>query len=63
MKTGIVKSYNIVYGFGFIKEFISQKDFYFDDAGLKETIKENDKVTFELKDGENGVNAVDIRQA
>ncbi len=63
MKTGIVKSYNEAHGFGFIKEFMSQKDFYFSEDGLKESIKENDEVTFELEDGKNGVNAVDIRQA
>jgi len=61
MKTGIVKSYNDSQGFGFIKEYTSQKDFYFNEEGLRERIKENDEVTFELEDGKNGVNAVDIR--
>lgn len=63
MRTGIVKSYNDLQGFGFIKEFSSQKDFYFNLDGLKESIKENDEVTFELENGESGLNAIDVRQA
>ncbi len=62
MKTGIVKSYDDLNGFGIIMEFASQKDFYVREDGLKESIKENDEVTFELEEGENGLHAIDIRQ-
>jgi cold shock protein len=63
MKTGIVKSYDDLNGFGIIMELASQKDFYVREDGLKESIKENDEVTFELEEGENGLHAIDIRQA
>lgn len=63
MNTGTIKSYNKLKRFGYIKDLASQKDFYFHEDGLKESIKENDEVTFELEEGENGLNAIEIRQA
>ena len=62
METGIVKTYNNLKRFGFIKDLASQKDIYFHEDGLKEGIKENDEVSYELEEGENGLMAVDVRQ-
>ncbi len=63
MKTGIVKSYDDLKGFGIIMEFASQKDFYVQEDSLKESIKENDEVTFELDVWKKGLKAVDVRLA
>jgi len=61
MIKGTVKFYNDSKGFGFIKDDDSQKDYYVHSSGLKENIKENDKVSFELEQGKKGLNAVNVK--
>ena len=63
MNTGTVKFYNHLRGFGIIKDLATQKDFHVYVDGLKESIKDNDEVTFELEEGKNGLHAIDVRQA
>ena len=63
MKTGTVKFYNEFKGFGFIKDDDSDKEYFVHSSGLKDTIRENDKVTFELAEGKKGINAVDVKIA
>lgn len=63
MSKGIVKFYNEYRGFGFIKEENSPKEYFVHSSGLKEIIKENDKVTFELEQGRKGLNAVNVKLA
>jgi CspA family cold shock protein len=62
MKTGTVKFFNEAKGFGFIKEDGGQEIFVHV-TGLKEEIRENDKVTFEVEQGKKGLNAVNVSVA
>jgi CspA family cold shock protein len=62
MKNGTVKFYNEAKGFGFIKEEGGQ-DIFVHATGLQETIRENDKVVFEVQEGKKGLNAVNVRLA
>jgi CspA family cold shock protein len=50
MKTGVVKFFNEAKGFGFIKEDGGQEIFVHA-SGLKEDIRENDNVVFEIQEG------------
>ncbi|MBI4648989.1 MAG: cold shock domain-containing protein [Bacteroidia bacterium] len=61
MNNGTVKFYNELKGFGFIKDTNSGKEYYVNASGLKDSIKENDKVTFELEEGKKGLNAVNVK--
>jgi cold shock protein len=63
MSKGTVKFYNEFKGFGFIKEENSPKEYYVHSTGLKENIKENDVVTFDLEPGKKGLNCVNVRLA
>ena len=63
MSKGTVKFYNEFKGFGFIKEEDSPKEYYVHSTGLKENIKENDVVTFDLEPGKKGLNCVNVRLA
>ncbi len=63
MSKGTVKFYNEFKGFGFIKEDDSSKEYFVHSSGLKENIKENDAVTFDLEQGKKGLNAVNVRLA
>lgn len=62
MKNGVVKFFNETKGFGFIKEESGQEIFVHV-SGLTETIRENDKVTFETQEGKKGLNAVNVKLA
>lgn len=63
MNKGTVKFFNDSKGFGFIKDSDSTNEYYVHSDGLKESIKENDKVTFELEKGKKGLNAVNVKLA
>ena len=63
MKNGIVKFFNDSKGFGFIKEADSVKEYFVHSSGLKDSIKENDEVTFDLEPGKKGLNAVNVKLA
>jgi cold shock protein len=63
MSKGTVKFFNESKGFGFIKEENTQKDYFVHSSGLKETISENDQVTFDLEMGKKGLNAVNVKLA
>lgn len=63
MNKGTVKFYNDSKGFGFIKDLETSKDYYVHSSGLKESIKENDKVSFDLEQGRKGLNAVNVKLA
>jgi len=62
MKKGTVKFFNEAKGFGFIKEDGGQEIFVHV-TGLKEEIRENDEVTFEVENGKKGLNAVNVSLA
>ena len=64
MNTGSVKFYNETKGYGFIKDDNEdQKEYFVHATGLNDKVKQNDKVTFELKEGKKGVNAINVTKA
>ncbi|MDX2191215.1 MAG: cold shock domain-containing protein [Bacteroidota bacterium] len=62
MLTGSVKFYNETKGYGFIKDDAEDKEYFVHATGLTDKVKQNDKVTFELKNGKKGVNAVNVKK-
>ncbi len=62
MKKGVVKFFNPIKGFGFIKEDNGQEIFVHK-TGLKDEIRENDVVMFDVEEGRKGLNAVNVRLA
>jgi cold shock protein len=63
MNKGTVKFFNVSKGFGFIKDADSNNEYFVHVSGLKDQIKENDVVTFELAEGKKGINAVNVKLA
>ena len=63
MKEGTVKFFNETKGFGFVKETSSGQEYFVHVSGLVDQIRENDEITFELKEGKKGLNAVNVRVA
>lgn len=63
MQEGTVKFFNESKGFGFVKDDQSEKEYFVHISGLVDKVRENDKVTFELKEGKKGLNAVNVRLA
>ncbi len=61
MKEGTVKFFNDTKGFGFIKDSESDNEYFVHVSGLIDEIREDDKVTFELKEGKKGLNAVNVK--
>lgn len=63
MNTGKVKFFNDSKGYGFIKEENSDKEYFVHVSGLIDEVKQDDAVTFELKEGKRGLNAVNVKLA
>jgi len=63
MNKGVVKFFNESKGFGFIKDENSSNEYFVHSSGLKQRIKENDVVTFDLEQGKKGLNAVNVKLA
>jgi cold shock protein len=61
MKEGIVKFFNESKGYGFVKETGSEKEYFVHISGLIDEIRQDDEVTFELKEGKKGLNAINVR--
>lgn len=57
---GTVKFFNAEKGFGFIKNDNGGEDIFVHATGVKEEIKENDNVEYELQQGRKGMNAVNV---
>ena len=60
MKNGTVKFFNDSKGFGFITEEGSKTDHFVHISGLVDEVREGDAVTFELKEGRKGLNAINV---
>jgi len=58
-KSGTVKFFNQEKAFGFIKQD-NGEEIFVHVSGLKEDIKQNDRVTFEVTQGKKGLNAVNV---
>ena len=63
MEKGTVKFFNDAKGFGFIKIDGTGQEVFVHVSGLKDTIRENDSVVFELQQGKKGPNAVNVKLA
>jgi len=62
MNTGKVKFFNESKGFGFIADEESGKEYFVHVTGLIDEIRENDVVSYDLKEGKKGLNAVDVKR-
>ena len=60
---GTVKFFNDSKGFGFIIDEENGKEYFVHISGLIDEVAEGNEVTFELKEGRKGLNAVDVRLA
>ncbi|MFC6999491.1 cold-shock protein [Rufibacter roseus] len=63
MNTGTVKFFNTEKGFGFIKDNNTNEEYFVHVTGLVDEVRENDEVTFDLKEGRKGLNAVNVKRA
>lgn len=61
MKKGTVKFFNSMRGFGFIVVEGSDEEIFVHKSEVKGTIRENDKVEFEIQKGKKGLNAVNVK--
>ncbi|MBT8261591.1 MAG: cold shock domain-containing protein [Bacteroidia bacterium] len=61
MNTGTVKFFNNAKGFGFITEEGSDKEHFVHVTGCIDEIREGDTVEFDLKEGNKGLNAVNVK--
>ncbi len=61
MKTGIVKFFNEVRGFGFIKVDETGEEVFVHKSDVQGKIRENDAVEFEVQKGKKGLNAVGVK--
>jgi len=60
MEKGTVKFFNDTKGFGFIIDEASKQEYFVHVSGLVNEIREGDNVEFELKEGNKGLNAVNV---
>jgi cold shock CspA family protein len=60
IRLGKVEFFNHEKGFGFIKENDTQEKYFVHVSSLTEEIEENDKVSFEVEQGQRGLNAVRV---
>jgi len=61
MSTGTVKFFNRVKGFGFIIQDDGGKDVFVHKNGLIDEINEGDKVSYDVEEGQKGLNAVNVK--
>lgn len=62
MLTGTVKFYNDAKGFGFIVDDESQNDVFVHATGLVDKVAQDDKVTYDVKEGKQGLNAINVKK-
>ena len=60
MQEGTVKFFNNSKGFGFITPADSGADIFVHTTGLKDEIRENDRVQYNTEQGQKGLNAIDV---
>jgi CspA family cold shock protein len=61
MTEGTVKFFNEAKGFGFIVPSNGGQDIFVHVSGLRDEIRENDKVTFEVENGKKGLSAINVK--
>jgi CspA family cold shock protein len=63
MNRGTVKFFNASKGYGFIKNGSTGEEIFVHVSGLNDEIQENDEVTYDVKEGRKGLNAVNVSRA
>ncbi|MFC6101121.1 cold-shock protein [Olivibacter domesticus] len=63
MQEGVVKFFNETKGFGFITPNDGGREIFVHSSGLKDRIRENDDVVFDVEQGQKGLNAVNVKLA
>ena len=63
MITGTVKWFNDAKGFGFIVDDETGNEIFVHITGLVDQIKEDNNVSFDVKEGKKGLNAVNVKLA
>ena len=61
MSNGTVKFFNDFKGFGFITPDDGSKDVFVHKNGLVDKITEEDKVSYDVEQGQKGLNAVNVK--
>ncbi len=59
--TGTIKFFNETKGFGFIRHDETNAETFVHVSGLRDQVRENDRVEFETQQGKKGLNAVNVR--
>lgn len=62
MATGTVKFFNESKGYGFIVDDESGKEVFVHASGLSESVRENDKVSYDETEGRKGINAINVKK-
>lgn len=62
MKTGTIKFFKTDKGFGFITTD-SNEEIFFHVSGLVDQVTKGDRVSFDVKEGVKGLNAINIKKA
>ncbi|MCH8555805.1 MAG: cold shock domain-containing protein [Schleiferiaceae bacterium] len=60
MNQGTVKFFNASKGYGFIRNDNTGEEVFVHVSGLNDEIQDNDTVTFDVKEGRKGLNAVNV---
>jgi cold shock protein len=63
MQEGVVKFFNETKGFGFITPNDGGREIFVHSSGLKDRIRENDDVSYDVEQGQKGLNAVNVKLA
>lgn len=61
MNNGKIKFFNESKGYGFVVDNESGKEHFVHVSGLVDKVKEGDEVSYDLAEGQKGLNAVDVR--
>ncbi len=61
MQEGTIKFFNETKGFGFITPDAGGQDIFVHVTGLKDKVREKDRVSFEVQNGKKGPNAVNVK--
>ena len=62
MSNGTVKFFNRSKGFGFITPDEGGKDVFVHQNALTEEINEGDKVSYDVEEGQKGLNAINVKK-